>query len=219
MRKKPAWLGDYMVDQVIADNSALPVNAGNRGQSHFKLRAKDAELLQRLRRGDAAAFKEMVDQFSDELFGLAYSLTGNAADAEDVLQQTFLGAFRRIGSFEGRSSIKTWLVRIVANQASKARRSRRIRRAVPIDERLATLDGAPAPHVSSSEARIDSRLDLTAMLEQLSPEHREVLVLREVQGMSYEEISKALKLPRGTVESRLFRARQDLRRRFEKHFK
>jgi len=215
-----------MVDQLIANDGALPVDVGSRGKSHFTLRAKDAELLQRLRRGDAAAFKEMVDQFSDELFGLAYTLTGNAADAEDVLQQTFLGAFRRIGSFEGRSSIKTWLVRIVANQSSKARRSRRIRRAVPIDERLATIDprprsgqaGSPAPQVSSPQAGVDSRLDLAAMLEQLSPEHREVLVLREVQGMSYQEISQALKLPQGTVESRLFRARQDLRRRFENHF-
>jgi RNA polymerase sigma-70 factor (ECF subfamily) len=208
-----------MMDQLIAGDGGLPVDAGRRGQAHFKLRPKDAELLQRLRRGDAAAFKEMVDQFSDELFGLAYSLTGNAADAEDVLQQTFLGAFRRIGAFEGRSSIKTWLVRIVANQASKSRRSRRIRRAVPIDERLATIDGAPAPQVSSAEACVDSRIDLADMLQQLSPEHREVLVLREVQQMSYEQISQALKLPQGTVESRLFRARQDLRRRFAKHFK
>ena len=134
-----------MVDQLITGDSGVPVDAGKRGQSHFTLRDKDAELLQRLRRGDAAAFKEMVDQFSDELFGLAYSLTGNAADAEDVLQQTFFGAFRRIGAFEGRSSIKTWLVRIVANQASKSRRSRRIRRAVPIDEGVATSGGARPP--------------------------------------------------------------------------
>jgi RNA polymerase sigma-70 factor (ECF subfamily) len=205
-----------MADQLIANAGSLPSGTGDAGPARFPVRAKEAELLGRLRVGDAAAFSEMVDQFSDDLFGLAYSLTGNAADAEDVLQQTFLGAFRRISAFEGRSSLKTWLVRITANQASKVRRSRRSRWALSIDERLATTDSAP--EIPSPQAPVDSRLDLAFMLAQLSPEHREVLVLREVQGMTYEEIGRALKLPRGTVESRLFRARQDLRRRFEKHF-
>ena len=153
----------------------------------------------------------MVDRHCDDLFGLAFSLVGNRADAEDVVQQTLLGAFRRIDSFEGRSSLKTWLVRILVNQASKTRRSRRVRRAVPIDPGTGRGDErgegkAWSSRRESAAAAVDSRLDLLAMLEELSPDHREILLLRETQQMSYDEIAETLGVPRGTVESRLFRA-------------
>ena len=190
----------------------------------FKLCPRMPTFLQRLRRGDAAAFTEMVDQFSDQLFGLADSLTGNAADAEDVLQQTILGAFRRIGAFEGRSSIKTWLERIVANQASKASGGAgRIRRARLIDERLATPFDALPPRRSR---RLEAR-KLTAgsiwpapCWSNSPPEHREVLVLRECAGNDLRgNLGQALKLPRGTVRiSGSLEPAKNLRRRFEKHF-
>jgi RNA polymerase sigma-70 factor, ECF subfamily len=182
------------------------------------LRRNDIELVQRIRRGDASAFTELVSSYSDDLFGLAYSLLGNAADAEDALQQTFLGAFSRIQSFEGRSSLNTWLVRILYNQASKLRRYRRLRRMSPIDTSDGTVEGGPPPRTESAAAAVDSKVDLSAMLEELTPEHREILVLRELQRMSYDELAETLQLPRGTVESRLFRARQELRRRFEGYF-
>ncbi len=165
----------------------------------------DSELLRAIRNGEEAAFHELVDRHGDSLFALAYSLLGSRTDAEDAVQEAFLGAFRRAGSFEGRSSLKTWLVRIVVNQAYKTRRSRKVRKTEPID-----LEGNQRSdrvlRVPTGSVAVESRIDVQAMLATLSPEHREVIVLRELQGFSYEEMAEALGVPVGTVESRLFRA-------------
>ena len=176
------------------------------------LEVTDAELVRRIRAGDGEAFRVLVERHSNSLFGLAYSLLGSAADAEDVVQETFLGAFRRLGAFEGRSAVKTWLTRILLNHASKLRRSRRVRKAESIESPAASAD--ESLHTGSSATAVDSRVDVTKMLDALSPDHREVIVLRELEGLSYEEMAAALGVPRGTVESRLHRARQELKQRF-----
>jgi len=207
---------------------AVPIpdkRAGARAEA--SLAVTDSDLVERIRRGDEAAFQEMVGRHSGELFGLAFSLLGNAADAEDVVQQAFLGAFQRINSFENRSTLKTWLVSIVVNQSSKARRSKRVRRAVSLDgggdatsgeAARANGDDAGALGVRPPSAAVDSRADVATMLETLSPEYRDVIVLRELQRMTYDEIAESLQIPRGTVESRLFRARRDLRKKFAGYF-
>ncbi len=207
---------------------AVPIpdkRAGAGAEASFSV--TDSDLVERIRRGDEAAFQEMVGRYSGELFGLAFSLLGNAADAEDVVQQSFLGAFQRINSFENRSSLKTWLVSIVVNQSSKARRSKRVRRAVSLDgggdatsgeAARANGDDAGALGVRPPSAAVDSRADVATMLETLSPEFRDVIVLRELQRMTYDEIAESLRIPRGTVESRLFRARRDLRKKFAGYF-
>lgn len=182
------------------------------------LQLSEADLVQRLRRGDEAAFHEVLGRYSGELFGLAYSLLGNAADAEDVVQQVFLGALRRIHAFEGRASVKTWLVSILVNQASKVRRSQRVRRTLSLDDRSsAAASGEGCPLTRAASAASDSRFDVATMLAALPPGYRDVLVLRELHRMSYDEIARALRVPRGTVESRLFRARRALRARFEEY--
>jgi RNA polymerase sigma-70 factor (ECF subfamily) len=179
------------------------------------LQRSDAELVQQIRNGDELAFKELVNRHSDYLYGLAYSQMGNAADAEDVLQETLLGAFRRFEAFEGRSAVKTWLVRILLNHASKLQRSRRVRRAMSLPDELGPKDGAgDRLNPSSPAAIVEGKADLDLMLQVLSEEHRQVIVLRELQQMSYDEIAQTLKIPRGTVESRLHRARHELKRRF-----
>jgi RNA polymerase sigma-70 factor (ECF subfamily) len=181
----------------------------------------DAEIVQRIRTGDPEGFPEMVRRYSGELYSLACSLVGNAADAEDVLQLAFVGALRGIERFQGRSSLRTWLYSIVANQASKVRRSKKVRRALSLDQpvggehgdgRVGIPDGVP--HTRSPAPAVDGRLDVAVMLETLSPEHRDVIVLRELQQLSYDEIAETLGIPRGTVESRLFRARRALKERF-----
>jgi len=164
--------------------------------------ASDFELLQRARQGDTAAFHELVDRHAEGLYRLACALTGQSAEAEDVMQETLLGAFQRMGSFRGRSSVKTWLVSILNRQAARRHRTRLRRPAV----RLETLSREPAEQRS-----LDARLDVTEALGRLSPEHRQVLVLREMEGMTYAEIAEVLGVPLGTVESRLFRARQELK--------
>lgn len=178
------------------------------------MREPDATLVARALRGDEAAAHEIVDRYAPELYGLAFSMVGNAADAEDVLQETFAGAFRGLGSFEGRSSLKTWLTRILVRQAARCHRSRGAHRAVPLDSLSEPAKAVLAGRVASpSTEQTDLRMDVQAVLEGLSSEHRDVLVMRELQGMSYREMAEALGVPQGTVESRLFRARRQLAER------
>ncbi|UCG64805.1 MAG: sigma-70 family RNA polymerase sigma factor [Deltaproteobacteria bacterium] len=168
----------------------------------------DLELARRAQKGEESAFHELVDRYANELFKLAFSLTGAVDGAEDVLQETFLGAFQGLDSFEGRSSVKTWLIRILVKQAAKYHRSRHIRKTESIDDILEVSSSAFSGRDS------DLTIDIKTMIKTLSTEHREVIVLRELQGFSYEEMAEILGIPRGTVESRLFRARQELRKRF-----
>ncbi|HEY2587636.1 MAG TPA: RNA polymerase sigma factor [Tepidisphaeraceae bacterium] len=190
-------------------------SAARDGQGASRLQVTDTELVRRIRAGDEAAFGELVNRHADGLYRMAYSVMGSAADAEDILQETLLGAFNRLSAFEGRSSVKTWLVRILLNHASKLRRSRRVRKAESLPEQLGPASGDQKYASASPAAAVQSRVDVNEMLQSLSPEHREVIVLRELQQMSYDEIAEALRIPRGTVESRLHRARQELKRRYE----
>jgi RNA polymerase sigma-70 factor (ECF subfamily) len=178
------------------------------------LHENDLALARRIRSGDGAAFDELVDRFSHDLFSAAVSLLGRVADAEDLVQDTLLDAFRRIGSYEGRASLKTWLLRIVFYKGTKARAYRRIRRMKPIDAPGPDDDADRQLHSPHTAAAVESKVDVMDMLATLSTEHREVLVLRELQKMSYDEIAEVLSLPPGTVESRIFRARQELKKRF-----
>lgn len=179
----------------------------------------DLELLQRFRSGDESAFHQLVDRYAEYLFGVACSLTGNAADAEDVVQETFAGAFRGAGSFREAASIKTWLLRILMRQCARIYRSAWKRRVIPLhDEQSMNGDGTSradqAVSVPPQQTQVDHRVDVMEMLQTLSPEHREVIVLRELEGLSYSEMATALGVPQGTVESRLHRARSELREKY-----
>ena len=172
----------------------------------------DTELLVQIRRGDQAAFGTLLGRHARYLYGVAHSLTGgDPADAEDLVQETLMGALT--GQFRGESSVRTWLVRILVNRAAMLRRSRsRKPSGAELDENRAA---AHASAGTSPAASVEAKLDLTTMLAALSPDHRQVIVLRELEGLSYERIAEALHLPRGTVESRLHRAREELRKRFK----
>ena len=167
---------------------------------------EDSELLKR-GRSDPKAFRALIERHGPYLYGIAHTLSGNAADAEDLVQETLLGAIR--SEFRGESSVRTWLVRILTNQAAMLRRTRRRR-----PEAELTADQA-SPSAKDATHAVDAKVDLAGMLDQLSAEHRQVIILRELDGLSYEEMAAALGLPRGTVESRLHRAREELRRRFK----
>ena len=171
------------------------------------LRPTDAELIQAARGGDQAAFHALVDRHAHALYGLAASLSDNAADAEDIVQETFAGAFWGLGGFRGQASVKTWLTRILVRQAARHRRY--------AGRRQATFRGLEAAvdadlGVPSADGATDARIDVKAAMRLLSPDHRDVIALREFQGLSYDEIAEVLEIPRGTVESRLFRARREL---------
>ena len=170
----------------------------------------DLELVTRIKRGDHDAFRALADRHGKYLFGVARALTGNDADAEDIVQEALMALAR--GSFRGESAVRTWLVRVLVNQSAMLRRTRGRRGGVHAEfqESLASPSG-PADAGSA----VDAKLDLNNMLAALSPEHRQVIVLRELQGLSYEEMAHSLGIPRGTVESRLHRAREELRKKFK----
>lgn len=172
-----------------------------------RLPAPEADPQDWPRSGRDIPFSELVDRHAQELFALAHAMLGNRDDAEEALQETFLGAYRGLPGFAGRSSAKTWLTAILVRQVARVRRSHARRRQIPLDDRT---DDA-AVRVQSAALRSAAAMDLRSLLERLTPDHRDVLVLREMRGMSYDEISAVLGLPRGTVESRIHRARQALR--------
>ena len=178
------------------------------GSQSEKRLADDAGLLQKAAAGDGRAFHALLDGHMDRLYRLAVSLVGNVADAEDVLQETFAGAYKGLDGFEGRASVGTWLTRILVVQTARFRRDRKRKPMGSID---ASGFDEPSAGSSSGASGVDARIDIQAALLQLSPAHREVLVLREFEQMSYEEIAEVLGVPQGTVESRLHRARSELR--------
>jgi RNA polymerase sigma-70 factor (ECF subfamily) len=176
----------------------------------------DTELIAAAVRGDASAFHELVDRHGPHLFRLASLLSRGAADAEDIVQETFAGAFAGLAKFSGRSSVKTWLSRILTRQAARAwHKSRRSRQAASLDDANESAGGDRALSVRSTALAVDHRIDVAAVLQTLSAEHRDILMLREMQGLSYGEIAEALGIPQGTVESRLHRARAEVRRRLQ----
>ena len=179
--------------------------------------SSDADLLRRARQGHESAYCEMVDRYGDYLYRLAITLVGNEADAADVLQETFSGAFQHVRKFEGRASVKTWLSRILFRQAARCHRSRGRHMTVSLEN---VIESPTAAHRGGSIRRLPqpdpaTRIDILAAIETLPPIHREVIVLRELQGMKYREIADMLDVPRGTVESRLFRAREMLKKQLK----
>ena len=180
----------------------------------------ESGLLQGLRSGDSLAFDEMVDRYGNDLYRLALSFVGNPDDAEDILQETFIAAFERRRSFRGESSIKTWLISILFRRAARYHRYRKVWKTLSRRLQGGIEESGLAESTAISPAKqLELRMDGRRMLSALSRKYREVLVLREVLGLSYQEISEALGIPTGTVESRLFRAREDLRSRFAEYLK
>jgi RNA polymerase sigma-70 factor (ECF subfamily) len=172
---------------------------------------------------DPATFHQWVDDYGPALFRLAFSLSGNRLDAEDLCQETFTAAFRGFKTFDGRAAIKTWLTSILIRRAAKLWRKERHARHTLSIHRTANPDDANnhdtgaflADQLSAPSAAtaIDQRLDLLQVIRTLPPEFRDALLLREIQGLSYQEIADVLHVPRGTVESRLHRGRAELRQK------
>jgi RNA polymerase sigma-70 factor (ECF subfamily) len=180
----------------------------------------ERELVASCRTGDPEAFAQLVRLHEGMVVNLAARLLGEVEEARDVAQEVFLQVYKRLGAFEGRSSLKTWIYRIAVNQCHNRRRfwrRRRRDRETPLDEAVLP------PVVPGGERRAANPYDETLRLErarrvqaallELRFEHRSVLVLREVEGLTCEEVAAALGVPEGTVKSRLSRAREAMRRK------
>ncbi|HUY37430.1 MAG TPA: sigma-70 family RNA polymerase sigma factor [Candidatus Binataceae bacterium] len=173
----------------------------------------EAELIARASKGDSEAFGVLVERYQRRVANVALSVVHNQDDAIELAQETFVRAYENLSKFESRSSFSTWLYRIAANLAIDF--WRREGRHVVLRGEDAENEIRKLPSDTGDSFKTASRKELsarlTAALEELTPEHRTVILLREVEGLSYDEISAALNCPRGTVMSRLHYARNRLR--------
>jgi len=175
----------------------------------------DRELVRRIRDGDAEALRAIVERYQDRIFSLIYGIVRDRHEVEDVAQEVFLKVYTRIQAFDERSKFYTWLYRVAAN-AAKDHVKKRIRRpavALEEDDVVPSAGDSPVAHAAAAETRRLVREAIAA----LPLRYREVLTLRELEGLSYNEIAGVLQISIGTVESRLHRARAKLKRRMERH--
>jgi len=183
-----------------------------------------ATLLEGVRRGDPEAFDTLAREHAPRLFRLAFRLCGRREDAEDLVQETLVRALPALRRFEGRAQLSTYLIRALTNLWRNRLRSKKRSRLVDWFRGRAADEEEPGPPepvdpspsaLDRLEAR-DRAAQVQQALEQLEPARRLVLLLREVEELSYEDIAEMTGVPVGTVRSRLARARADLRRRFER---
>jgi RNA polymerase sigma-70 factor, ECF subfamily len=179
----------------------------------------DAVLVERCRKGDVAAFEPLVEKYRQRVWRLAYNVLRDREEAWDVAQDAFIRAYQALPSFRGQSAFYTWLFRIVMNVASDRARSRAARGRAFGTERVNEEDwdrvmvdkptGEQAPDDAAATAQDRQRI-MTAM-QALSAQHRDIIMLSDIEGLSYKEIADVLEIPMGTVMSRLHNARRRLR--------
>jgi len=182
----------------------------------------EEQLLKKSLSGDTRAFEELVAQYQGKVYALAFRYMGNEEDASDMAQEALLKAYRSLRLFKGNSSFGTWLYRITTNVCLDELR-RRKRRITPLslDEPLATQDGeemekdipdqSPGADILYEQKEFSDYIQ--TLLDELRPEHKTAIVLRDVMELSYEEIAQTLDCSLGTVKSRISRAREMLRKK------
>ncbi|HEY8370962.1 MAG TPA: sigma-70 family RNA polymerase sigma factor [Thermodesulfobacteriota bacterium] len=166
----------------------------------------DHDLVTRARNGDREAFRVLVERYEGRAYAIAFGLVGDREDAREIVQEAFLKAYRTLGGFRGDSSFYTWLYRIVVNLAIDARRKEH---PSPL-EAPDRLEDRDSPSPSDDAYRSELRAAILAAIDDLPPEQRAAIVLRELEGLSYAEIAEVEQVPIGTVMSRLFYARRKL---------
>ena len=179
----------------------------------------ELELVKKAQAGDTGAFDQLVSRYRNRVFGMIYNMVHNEQDAWDLAQDSFLKAWKSIARFRGQSSFYTWIYRIVMNVTIDWLRKKQVRggdaefddaiQLKEIDPASRTVPHADAlPHERMEQKEIRSRID--AAIGQLSPEHRAVILMKEIEDMQYHEIAESLGCSIGTVMSRLFYARKKL---------
>lgn len=180
----------------------------------------DAELVARFQRGDRRAFDEIVVRYQSRIYSLCLRWLNDREVAEEQAQDVFVAAFRALGNFRSECSLSTWLFRIGVNHCRNARLYR-MRRAygrhetydAPRDDDdgpVRQLADAEGPHADRGVHQTEAGTIVQAALAELDEEHRQILILRDVEDLAYEDIADILDLPRGTVKSRIHRARAEL---------
>ncbi|HXX93944.1 MAG TPA: sigma-70 family RNA polymerase sigma factor [Planctomycetota bacterium] len=165
----------------------------------------DDQLVRRSKSGDREAFNELVARYQTSVYRVVRGVLADPAECEDVAQEVFLKAYASLTKFRGESGFFTWLYRIAVNEALRHRR----RRAFSNADQLPEVEAPPLPDRADEDA--PTLRTLEKLLGKLAHDFRSIVVLRDIEGLSYQEIAETLEVPIGTVESRLFRARQELR--------
>jgi RNA polymerase sigma-70 factor, ECF subfamily len=174
------------------------------------VRAADIELAQRCRNGDAAAFEELYRAHAGRLYSLVFRMAGSTAEAEDLLQEVFLHAHRKLASFRGDSTLGTWLYRLAVNHCLdflRGRQAKMTRSTDSFDDEGADEPAAAAPAVPAAI----SRLDLERSIARLPPGCRAAFILHDVEGFEHQEVATMLGVSEGTSKSQVHKARMKLR--------
>ncbi len=184
----------------------------------------DHELLRACRRGDKKAFEELVQRYQRKVLAVAVGMVHNPEDAMEIAQDSFVKAFQNLDRFKGESSFYTWLYRIVVNRAIDFQRRQRRHPTVAFEEggvgdevkegdTVWNNDASLDPFRRAQSQEIGERV--AQAVDELTPDHKAVILLREVEGLSYEEISRVMQCSKGTVMSRLHYARKKLQKRLK----
>ncbi|MBQ2783031.1 MAG: sigma-70 family RNA polymerase sigma factor [Oscillospiraceae bacterium] len=166
-------------------------------------------LISRARGGDREAFGELVEQYRDNVYRLAYRMCGNAYDADEAAQEAFVAAWRALPNFRGDAKFSTWLYRLTTNAAIDVMRREKRHQTVGDGEMMELADDADSPQ--ETVERTEQQEAVQKALATLSEEYREVLLLRYMEELDYAEIAEVLQLPSGTVKSRINRAKAALK--------
>jgi len=189
------------------------------------LGSEDLQLVQRAKQGDHEAFGTLMNTYRKKVYSLAYGMVHDPESAMDICQETFIKAFRHLENFQGNSSFYTWIYRIATNLSIDHLRKRKRREALHYDDQLMHEDSEAAEaaltshmtdvHPQQALDRKELQEKLNRAMDSLSEKHRIVLILREVEGLTYEEIAATLNIHAGTVMSRLHHARKNMQKELQ----
>lgn len=176
-------------------------------------------LIKRAQDGDVSAFESLIKIYEAKVFGIAFRMSGNRDDASDMAQEVFIKLFRNIGKFKHEAKFSTWVYRVATNTCLDELKKIKRKSAYSLDEEIDTEDGgirteiadtAPTPEEVAESGEIRGVVNVA--IQRLSDEHKAVIILRDINGMSYDEIAEILKCSVGTVKSRISRGREQLRK-------
>ena len=181
----------------------------------------DEQLVERALAGDGEAFGEIVRRWERRIFALTFGILGREEDARDATQETFLAAFRNLRGFRGEAKVSSWLHRIAVNQCITRQRRARVRAETALEDETETGGAQLAAPIHVSPAHETESRERTeavrSAVQALPPELREVIVMKEFEELTFQEIADILNIPLSTVKSRLYTALKQLRMRLERH--
>nr|WP_294682728.1 sigma-70 family RNA polymerase sigma factor [uncultured Anaerotignum sp.] len=184
---------------------------------------KEMRLVKKAKQGDLHAFEELILQHEKIVYNVALRMMNHSEDAKDISQEVFLKAYRNIKNFDERSQFSTWLYRITANTCIDEMRKRKGKQSFSLEEELENEEGSMRRQIADegetpeeSLLRQEQKSEILQALDSLSPEHKTAVILRDIKGLSYEEIAELLELSLGTVKSRISRGRSQLKQEFIK---